>query len=266
MEPEAVDLLAAIGAATERFIGVARQVRAPTTVLRDSTWTAAELVAHVAAGVDGYARYLEGDAAPFADISNLAEGSLTASNAVLLAEENERDIGALVDRITARARDLCANAATRSLDEPASFHGRPAPLRCILASALAEILLHGRDLANSIGGSWSISKRDAILVLHNIAPLFPLLVNPETTRVLVASIRVRLRGGHDIPLQFDGGTLTLASGDQHFDATVSADPVAFLLVAYGRRSQWSEIARGRLVAWGRRPWHALRLTSYLVNP
>lgn len=266
MEPEGDELLAAISDAGERFIGVARQVRAPATVLRDSTWTAADLVTHVAAGVDGYARYLEGDVTPFADVSNLAGGSLTASNAGLLADEAERDIGTLVDRLSARARDLHTNAAARSLDEPVSFHGRREPLRCILASTLAEILLHGRDLATSIGVPWPISKREATLVLDNVAPLFPILVNPNTTRVLVASIRVRLRGGRDIPLRFDRGTLTLDADIRRFDATVSADPVAFLLVAYGRRSQWSEIARGRLVAWGRRPWLALRLNSYLVNP
>jgi hypothetical protein len=44
------------------------------------------------------------------------------------------------------------------------------------------------------------------------------------------------------------------------------DPVGFLLVAYGRSSQWSEIARGRIVAWGRKPWVALKLASYLVTP
>jgi hypothetical protein len=266
MEPEGVELLAAISAATERFIGTARRVRAPTTVLPDSTWTAADLVAHVAAGMDGYARYLEGDVTPFADVSNLAGGSLTASNAGFLAEETERDIGILLDRLSARAHDLCAVAAARSLDEPAAFHGRPEPLRCILASTLAEVLLHGRDLATSLGVPWPITKREATLVLANLAPLFPLLVNPETTRALVASIRVRLRGGSDIPLRFDRGTLTVDADTRRYDATVSADPVAFLLVAYGRRSQWSEIARGHLVAWGRRPWLALRLTSYLVNP
>ena len=195
MEPEGDELLAAIRAATTRFIDVARQVRAPTALLRDSTWTAAELVAHVAAGADGYARYLEGDLTPFADVSDLAGGSLTASNAELLADETERDIGVLVDRLSTRARDLCARAAPLSLDAPASFHGRPAPLRCILAS-----------------------------------------------------------------------TLVLATDAPRFDVTVSADPIAFLLVAYGRRSQWNEIARGHLFVWGRRPWLALRLKSYLVNP
>ena len=50
------------------------------------------------------------------------------------------------------------------------------------------------------------------------------------------------------------------------DCHVSADPVALLLVAYGRRSQWVPILTGRLVAWGRKPWLGVRLVRYLVAP
>ena len=48
--------------------------------------------------------------------------------------------------------------------------------------------------------------------------------------------------------------------------TSSAEPVALLLVAYGRRSQWGPVLTGKLVAWGRKPWAGLRLTRYLVTP
>ena len=97
-------------------------------------------------------------------------------------------------------------------------------------------------------------------------PILPVLVNPQTTRDVVATICVRLRGASAIPLRFDHGTLTIDREINRFDATVSVDPVGFLLVAYGRSSQWSEIARGRIVAWGRKPWVALKLASYLVTP
>ena len=50
------------------------------------------------------------------------------------------------------------------------------------------------------------------------------------------------------------------------DCHIVADPVAFLMVAYARQSQWEAIAKGKLLAWGRRPWAALRLTSYVRNP
>jgi hypothetical protein len=161
---------------------------------------------------------------------------------------------------------LIENAKERSLDEIVPWHGRPAPIRSHLAAVLAEGLLHGRDLARTLDVPWPISKRDATLCIENVVPLLPVLINPQTTRDLVATIRIRLRGASPIPLRFDHGTLTIDRELTRFDATVSVDPVAFLLVAYGRSSQWSEIARGRIIAWGRKPWVALQLTSYLVTP
>lgn len=266
MEPEGLEMLAALGGVAHRFAAVARQVREPTKVLPNSTWTAADLVAHVAAGVDAYARYLEGDAKPFVDVSDLAGGSLTTSNAARLAEDTERDIAVLLKRIATRLGDVRAKCATRSLDDLVPWHGRKEPLRSVLAVLLTEYLLHGRDLAKAVGARWRINNREALLVLRNTLPLLPVLVDPETTKSVVASIEVRLRGGRHIPMVFERGTLTIDEGKTKFDATLNADPVSFLLVAYGRVSKWHEIRRGKFVAWGRKPWIALKLTTYLVHP
>lgn len=40
------------------------------------------------------------------------------------------------------------------------------------------------------------------------------------------------------------------------DFFLSADPVAYLLVALGRRSRWWAGVRGKIVAGGRKPWRA----------
>jgi hypothetical protein len=45
-----------------------------------------------------------------------------------------------------------------------------------------------------------------------------------------------------------------------------ADPAAFLLVGSGLRSQWGQIARGKLLTWGRKPWLALRFVSLFSPP
>jgi hypothetical protein len=50
------------------------------------------------------------------------------------------------------------------------------------------------------------------------------------------------------------------------DCRISADPVAFLLVGYGRVSQWPQIARGKMVAWGRKPWLGVKFRSLLRKP
>ena len=47
---------------------------------------------------------------------------------------------------------------------------------------------------------------------------------------------------------------------------ITADPVAFLLLGYGRISQWSPILRGKLRAGGRKPWLAMKFATLLASP
>jgi hypothetical protein len=50
------------------------------------------------------------------------------------------------------------------------------------------------------------------------------------------------------------------------DCTITADPVAFLLVGSGRLSQWDAIALGLLEAGGDRPELALGFTDLFLFP
>jgi hypothetical protein len=47
---------------------------------------------------------------------------------------------------------------------------------------------------------------------------------------------------------------------------IRADPVSLLLVFYRRMSQAGAIARGGLLATGRKPWRAFRLASMFIPP
>ncbi|CAN5189865.1 hypothetical protein BH18ACT4_BH18ACT4_02820 [soil metagenome] len=50
------------------------------------------------------------------------------------------------------------------------------------------------------------------------------------------------------------------------DCHLWVDPAPFLLVAWGRKSQWEAVFRGQIVAWGRRPWLGPRLRGLMHNP
>ena len=144
-------------------------------------------------------------------------------------------------------------------------------MRTVLAVALGELLVHGLDLGRATGTAWEIEPVDARLVLGNIGDLLPLLVDPVTAGQLTATIEVRLRGSGPaeppIVLVFTDGRLSVGPGPApRADVRISAEPVAFLLISYGRLGQWRPILTGRVLAWGRRPWIALRLTRYLVDP
>jgi uncharacterized protein (TIGR03083 family) len=259
---ETLDTLRAFG---RRFTDMVAGLD-PGLPVPDSDWTVGDTVAHVAAGVDAYARYLAGDATPLVDLSDIPGGSIAVSNARWLADHDARDPTALTATIQTRLDDLVDLAGAMGLDDPVPWHGVDVPLRTLLATSTAEIAMHGRDIARAVDRPWPLSRREAVLMVSGVSPLLPALVNPETTQSLEALVLVRVRGGPELPFAFDHGQLTLAADGKHPDATVSADAVAFLLVAYGRESQWPAIATGKLLAWGRRPWLALRLTSYLVRP
>jgi uncharacterized protein (TIGR03083 family) len=239
----------------------------PARPVPGSTWTVGDTVAHLATGMDAYATYLAGDTTPVIDLSDVAGGSIGASNARRLADDRQRDVATLLALLEARFTDVRHMAMAMDLDDEVSWHGRPVPLRTMLATAVAEAHMHGRDLAGALDQPWPLPRRDAVVIIDGLAPLLPVLVDPVRTRELRALVRLRIRSGPELGLTFDRGTLAVGPcGDRRPDVTVSADPEAFLLVAYGRASQWPAMASGKLLAWGRRPWLALRLTSYLVRP
>jgi hypothetical protein len=47
---------------------------------------------------------------------------------------------------------------------------------------------------------------------------------------------------------------------------ISADPVTYLLVVYGRMPLGRALLRGGILAKGRRPWLGLRFKSLFFNP
>jgi hypothetical protein len=64
----------------------------------------------------------------------------------------------------------------------------------------------------------------------------------------------------------DGEAVVETIPSRRVDCYISADPVAFFLVATGLESHWRLIARGKLMTWGRRPWLAVRLPTLFVVP
>jgi hypothetical protein len=265
---EREELLGRLGVAGARFVALARATTAPGAPVPGSEWTAVEVLAHVTAAVDGYVRYLQGDPTPIADVSDMPGGSLRASNAALLLREAERHPARLAERLERSTADVIRLCSTRQLDERVSWHGRQERLRTVLGALLGEMLVHGRDVARARRAAWPIEAIDARLIVENLGDILPLLVNPATAGHLRASVELRLRGGsRPMVLVFEAGAARVEPGPAaRADVHVSADPVAFLLVSFGRMKQWRPILTGRMVAWGRKPWLALRLTHYLVRP
>jgi hypothetical protein len=93
------------------------------------------------------------------------------------------------------------------------------------------------------------------------------MVDQRRAAGLHACFDVRLRGGRSTVIAIDHGALSIdPPAARQVDCHLSADPAAMLLVMYGRRTLWSAVGRGQIIAWGRRPWLAPRLRTALSNP
>lgn len=196
---------------------------------------------------------------------------LAAFNARTIAEEPPRGLAALGAQVVQASQDFLTASAGCHPDErvPTPWYGDGTSLSVSAATCLllAEQVVHGYDIARKVGAPWPMRPDEACLVFHAVTAMLPMAVDVEAARGVDASFDIRLRGGQRFVVRVDDGTaLVEPPGPQPVDCHLSVDPVAFLLVGYGRVGQWRAIARGQLMTWGRRPWWGLRLKGLFSNP
>jgi hypothetical protein len=138
----------------------------------------------------------------------------------------------------------------------------------VSAILLGELLIHGFDIARTLGRSWPIGRPEANLVAAGAIAILPQFVNEGAAHGAKVTYELRMRGGPRATVRIEDGALRVEQSrpETVVDARISADPAAFLLVGYGRQSQWGPLLRGKLLAWGRKPWAAFRFASYLRSP
>jgi hypothetical protein len=173
--------------------------------------------------------------------------------------------------LVAAVDDFLAASAKLPADHPMPsqyFQGGMAlDLAGVTSIDLGEVLIHGYGIAKATGRSWPIAADDARLVLGGALRLVPRYVNSETARSHTGCYDLRIRGGPRVAIRFIDGRAELEEpGSTPVDCHILAEPVALLLVLYGRIPQWGPIARGQLLTWGRRPWRALGFNRLFFNP
>ncbi len=247
------------------LLRTARRVDAPAL----GEWSLGDVAVHVSHSLDGLLATVRGSGPLLDDI-----WGLSGMSALLVAGEATRDLPSIADRIDATvAQVLAALPATGGHDlRPWLVRGTELSLVALACEMLNDLVVHGRDVALVEEVPWPVDRRSAALVLDGF--LFPVLdalgrsvVDQKAAGRISARFDVRLRGGGGATLSFDHGDLSVSRAPAgSIDCHLSVDPAAFLLVSWGRASQWPAIARGQLLAWGRRPWLGLRLRSFLRNP
>ncbi len=192
-------------------------------------------------------------------------------NRLMIAAEPRRVAAAAARAIADGAGAFLAATAGLSPAQvlPTPWYGRNDTLTVAAATCLllGEQVIHGHDMARSARRRWPIRREDALLIFDAVRTMMPKLANPAMLDGVSASYDIRLGRSSRFVVTFGHGTASVEPGPGHgVDCHLLAEPVALLLLGYGRTTQWRAIAGGKLLTWGRRPWLAFRLPGFFSHP
>lgn len=258
----------AVAEAGPRLTTVLRAARHPAAPALGG-WDLTQVATHISHAADTILAMTRGGGNLIENLDGL--GTLTQ---VLVEGEGRRPLGEIADRIDVTVAAFLADMEAAGEDSSCSWllQGSEMPLSTLTCHMLNELTVHGLDVARADGVAWPIDPSHAALILQGF--VFPALhtlgrdvVVRDRAGSKQARFEVRLRGDGRVWLVFDRGELSVeGSARGRVDCHLSVDPSAFLLVAWARESQWPAIAKGRLLAWGRKPWLGIELRSWLRNP
>jgi hypothetical protein len=105
------------------------------------------------------------------------------------------------------------------------------------------------------------------LCLPFLMSVMPRVADSAALAGVTARYALRLRGGGAFGVAFtDGAVEVTPEPPARPDCTILTEPVAFLLMALGRQGPYGALARGHVLAWGRKPWLAPRFPTLFVAP
>jgi uncharacterized protein (TIGR03083 family) len=246
--------------ASNRFVGQLRST-ASSQEPAIGDWTTGEVAAHVSHVTEIDCAIARGEGSPVEDHLMLGD-----SWARMLADDPERNPMELADRIEASGEVLADMLSADDLERVVEWHGGvPISVGALGAVLVNEYEVHGLDIARAIGRPWTYPRPHALLAIDGLLVLAPHYLDRERASDFRASYELRPRGGRPISLTFHDGEVSVGSKPTgRIDCRLTIDPVAYVLVAFGRRSTWEAIAKGQVIAWGRRPWLGFRFASMFI--
>ena len=261
--------LAALRAAVTRSAELWRRTPDGHARVPGLTWTAAETAAHVVGDLREHTAALTGDA-PAAELGT-RDGSPSRRSAVVnaqhLAAVTERVMGRLADTLEEHAQHyLTAAAGAEDTADAVTPNGLAMTPPIITSLLLGEQLLHGLDIARAAGQPWPISASDALLVVPGVLAMAPRYLRASVSDSLEVSYELRIRGGGRYRFAVRNGAADITAAGEKADCVITADPVAFLQLGYGRIPQWRPIIGAKMLASGRKPWLAAKFATLLSSP
>ncbi|MFI8884560.1 maleylpyruvate isomerase family mycothiol-dependent enzyme [Streptomyces sp. NPDC053813] len=255
----------AVRATAEEIAAVLRGVADTSVPVPGSQWTVGEAAAHLAQANELMAELAAGRERGYGDGT---PQSLAAANERALAAFGERAAEPLAGMIVAHA-DACLTAADGAGAGAGSVVTPLGPMsRVVLVSyLLTHMLGHGYDLARALGRRHMVDRERVALSLPFLMTAMPRVTDAATAAGFTARYTIRLWGGARFGVTFTDGTVTVTPRPPaRPDCTIAIEPVTFFLMALGRIDPHGAMARGRVLAWGRRPWLAPRFPALFTAP
>jgi len=263
--------LCALREAVARSADLWRSIDTPDTPAPGLVWTAAETAAHVVGDLRDYTQALTRHTNGYMTHANPPTESpsrLSAKvNARHLDEIPERNLHRLADMLeTAADTYMAAAASADPCAEIATPNGLVIGPPTMAALLLGEQVIHGLDIARAANLPWPISTSDASLIIPGVLAVAPQYLRRNRAADAHVSFELRIRGVACYRMAVNDGTAVVTAAGQRADCVINADPVAFLLLGYGRISQWAPVLRGQLRPGGRKPWRASRFATLIDSP
>jgi hypothetical protein len=256
---------AALRAASARTADLVEALPDTGASIPGSKWTVREAGVHLVNVGVRYAGMAQGEPLGYASLS---PEECARMNEQLIADIPESDpvkLAALMHEGTERL--LEATGRADDVQEVLWHCQMRIPIPNLLLIAMAEHLLHGYDMAMAVQRPWPITGEQAALALFGAGVVEGLCLNPVTTAGHTAGYGIEFGTGERFTVRFVDGEYQVEPPDSGpVDCTITADPVAFLLVGSGRLSQWQAIALGAMGVGGDRPELALRFSELFLFP
>ncbi|WNI26800.1 maleylpyruvate isomerase family mycothiol-dependent enzyme [Streptomyces sp. ITFR-16] len=228
------------------------------------TWTVGEVAAHLAQANALMAELAAGRTIGHGDGT---PQSIAAANEQALAAFGERAAHPLAAMIVEQSAACLDAMAGRSGDEILMTPMGPMNRAVLGSYLLTHMLGHGYDLARALKRPHMVDRARVALTLPFMVEAMPRVADAAAAAGLNARYTVRLWGGGRFGVTFVDGAVTADHRPPgRPDCTISIEPVTFLLMALGRCAPMGAMARGRVLAWGRKPWIGPRFPEYFKAP
>jgi uncharacterized protein (TIGR03083 family) len=271
----AFDARASLAAAAQRNAEMIGSLD-PDQPVAGSDWTVGDTAAHLIIALRGFTNSARGQYQEWYEWADRIPNGRTPDrietlNRAMLAAEPRLRPDATARAITAGAEAFLAATASLPAQQPVRtpWYGPNESLTVAEATCLllGEQVMHGYDVARAVGRKWPISQQDALLIFEAGRQMMPKIADPAAIGAVTAAYDLRLgRSARFIVRIADGRATIEDPAGQRVACHVLADPVAMLLLAYGRINQWNAIGRAKMITWGLKPWMAFRFASFFSNP